>query len=238
MANCFTDESDLFLTYRIINKEGKFANEKKYQYVKFKESITSYGGQKTDENFYYFKINDKVGLLDENLNIIVEPKYSQIGKFNEGLALVANEYRKYGFIDTKGKEIIPLIYDNANFFSEGLAPVVKNGKWGFINKKNNVFIDFQYTGNMKPFSDGLALFRKNKSLTSKTESNEDKCGFINKKGELIIEPIFYDAENFKNGVAVIAINGFYFLIDKKGNRFKLYKDEFYRKEEIGTEIED
>lgn len=216
---------------RIINKEGKFANDSMYQLIKFKESITSYGGQKTDENFYYYKLDGKVGLLDEHLNVIVKPKYSQIGKFNEGLAFVANEDRKYGFIDTKGNEIIPLIYDNANFFSEGLAPVVKNSMWGFINTSNDVIIDFQFTGNMKPFSNGLALFRKNKK-TSKTNSSDDKSGYINKKGEFIIEPVFYNAENFKNDVAIVAINGFYYLIDKKGNRFKLYQDEYYEKEEV------
>ncbi len=230
------NESDFFSISRIINKKGKFAKEEKYQSIDFKRSITFYGGQETDENFYYFKINDKVGLLDENLNVIVEPKYSQIGKFNEGLAFVANEEGKYGFIDTKGKEIISLIYDDADFFSEGLAPVVKNGKWGFIDKKNNVVIDFQYTGNMKPFSDGLALYRKN-NRTSKTDSNEDKCGFINKKGEFIIEPVFYDAKSFKNDVAIVANKGVYFIIDKKGNRFKLYQDESYENEEILEEAE-
>lgn len=42
---------------------------------------------------------------------------------------------KAGFINTKGKEVIPFVYDDADSFSEGLAPVKNNELWGFINKK-------------------------------------------------------------------------------------------------------
>jgi hypothetical protein len=41
---------------------------------------------------------------------------------------------KWGFIDTAGKEVIPLKYDVAGWFCEGLAMVILNGKYGFIDK--------------------------------------------------------------------------------------------------------
>ena len=37
----------------------------------------------------------------------------------------------------QGKEIIPLMYDNASDFNDGLASVVLNGKRGCIDKSGN-----------------------------------------------------------------------------------------------------
>jgi len=40
-----------------------------------------------------------------------------------------------GFCDRNKKIVIPIKYDFAGVFSEGLAPVNLNGKWGFIDKR-------------------------------------------------------------------------------------------------------
>ncbi len=42
--------------------------------------------------------------------------------------------RKIGFIDQLGKIAIKFQFDEAKSFSEGLAAVKSNGKWGYINK--------------------------------------------------------------------------------------------------------
>ncbi len=62
----------------------------------------------------------------------------------EGLYKVRNKYEKHGFVNRFGKEVIPLVYDYANDFSEGLAYVKKNGKYGFINKSGDVVIPLIY----------------------------------------------------------------------------------------------
>lgn len=54
------------------------------------------------------------------------------------------EEGRYGFIDNKGNEIIPLKYDNARDFSEGLAAVEGPGGWGYIDKNNKVIIPFKF----------------------------------------------------------------------------------------------
>lgn len=41
-------------------------------------------------------------------------------------------------------EIIKPKYDNARTFSEGLAAVKKDGKWGYIDEDENLVIDFKY----------------------------------------------------------------------------------------------
>jgi len=82
----------------------------------------------------------KYGFIDGDGNEVVPPIYDIAGSFSEGLAMVGvidreDRIGKYGFIDKTGKEVGPLIYDDASIFgfSEGLAAVSLNGKWGYIS---------------------------------------------------------------------------------------------------------
>ena len=54
--------------------------------------------------------------------------------FKEGFALVKKD-GKWGYINTKGEQIIECKFDDARDFSEGFAAVKKDGKWGYINTK-------------------------------------------------------------------------------------------------------
>jgi hypothetical protein len=51
---------------------------------------------------------------------------------------------KYGYIDTSGREVIPLQYNFADVFYEGLALVSIEGKRGHINPMGRVVIPLQY----------------------------------------------------------------------------------------------
>ena len=50
-------------------------------------------------------------------------------------------------------------YENIGQCVDGLSPVKKNGKWGYINKENQVVIDFEFDYCQK-FQDGLAWVKK------------------------------------------------------------------------------
>lgn len=73
----------------------------------------------------------KYGYKDQKGNIVIEPKYAYARKFKEERAEVSDLNDKHGYIDKTGKEIIPLKYDLTFDFSEGLATVKLNGKYGF-----------------------------------------------------------------------------------------------------------
>ena len=74
--------------------------------------------------------------------------------FNEDVGLARVEKNdKYGFIDKTGKVVIPLEYDDAwNFkeglaqydFKEGLAKVKKDDKWGRIDTTGKVVVPLKY----------------------------------------------------------------------------------------------
>lgn len=69
---------------------------------------------------------------------------------------------KYGYLNYDGKLQIPIIYDEAENFSEGLAAVKIDNKWGYIDEKGKVKIDFLYD-EVSDFQNGLALVRKDDS---------------------------------------------------------------------------
>ena len=65
---------------------------------------------------------------------------------------------KYGYINYKGELQIPIIYDEAENFSEGLAAVKLNNKWGYIDTEGNVKIGFNFD-EAYDFKNDLALVR-------------------------------------------------------------------------------
>ncbi len=56
-------------------------------------------------------------------------------------------------------EVIAPQYENAGFFSDGLAAVKKDGKWGYIDQENNVVIPFVYDA-AGIFNEGYAVVGK------------------------------------------------------------------------------
>ncbi len=112
---------------------------------------------------------------------------------------------KYGFKNEKGNIVIPAKYDDAAYFSEGLARVKVNGKSGFIDKNNNMVIPAKYD-DADFFSEGLAGVRIN-----------EKWGFIDENDNLVI-PAKYDLINiFSEGLAEVNVNGKSGFIDKNNN---------------------
>ena len=68
----------------------------------------------------------------------------QVNKvFNENIALVKLN-KKYGVIDNKGDEIIPLIYDSIEYFPDGMLKVKENHKYGILAKNGGKLISCSY----------------------------------------------------------------------------------------------
>lgn len=53
--------------------------------------------------------------------------------FNSGLALVCNEFGRYGYINFEAQLVIPCIYENALAFHAGKAAVYFNDEWHIID---------------------------------------------------------------------------------------------------------
>ena len=81
------------------------------------------------------------------------------------------------------EQIITPQYEDAKLFSESLAAVKQDGKWGYIDTNNNVVISFEYdTANS--FSEGYAIVGNYSTITGWDDEPQDivYLGIIDKNG--------------------------------------------------------
>lgn len=88
--------------------------------------------------------------------------YYVTGDYSDGLTPVRESGgNKYGYVDESGEIAIPVVYDEADYFSEGLAGVMVRdadgiGKCGYINTSGEVVIPLEYK-TASAFGNGRAV---------------------------------------------------------------------------------
>lgn len=152
--------------------------------------------------------NGKYGFKDAQGNIIVQPKYDYVSKYEYGLVYV-NIGKKYGYVNRQGKEVIPVIYNQVSYRAgnKGMIWVYINDKYGFVDSTNKEIIPIKYQWLDSEFKNGIAKAKLN-----------GKYGYIDIQGKEIV-PLMYDnVESIqKNGEIVSFIvqkDSKYVLIDK------------------------
>lgn len=103
----------------------------------------------------------------------------------------------WGYADKEGKVIIKPRFIIANdFSSEGIAAVVDDDGWVYINTKGeNVVRPYVFDNGPDYFREGLARF-----------ITDNKFGFFDKTGKVIIEAQFDFALPFHEGLAAICMD--------------------------------
>jgi hypothetical protein len=180
-------------------------------------------GQTRSDDLLPIEINDKFGYINRSGEIIIEPQFKFANNFSEGLATVAMSDAddkfggKFGYIDSTGRLIIQPIYDAASDFAQGWARVKSNYEGFFyINKigKPTIINTFFECYTIQSFPIPVR------------ETQKSKAGFINQKGEYIIEPQFDVAFPFVDNYAVVAMNQQYGYINTQGEF--IIEPQFYR----------
>lgn len=125
--------------YKIFDETDTLYLFPKNRVLKNLRGVSSFSRSENLDRLSLIKIHfddNTTGIMDEDGNqIVINKRYSYINEdFSEGLTYVYVEKskKKYGFIDKTGKEIIPPQFEEVTSFSEGLAWVKLNGKWGII----------------------------------------------------------------------------------------------------------
>ena len=165
----------------------------------------------------------KYGVINRKGEIIVPVEYDfifQYGDDSESDMFTVEMGDKLVFYDTLGNQVLKPYYDyeSHNFFSEGLAVVSRNNKYGFINLNCKEVIKLQYDSAYS-FSEGLAAVCLN-----------GKWGFINKRNKVVIPFQYDDVNTFYDGLAAVKLNGKYGFVNKEGKQvidFK-YDDIIYQ----------
>jgi hypothetical protein len=138
-----------------INRDGKFELTGDFKTVVLEEGIEcgSYPLCPTFSEGLAWVSNKegKFGYIDKTGKVIVpfryEPAYDDGAEvyysqpcydFHEGLARIYDRNASlFGFIDREGNEVFPFQFDDAYDLCEGLALVMRDGQYGFIDTKGN-----------------------------------------------------------------------------------------------------
>ncbi len=204
--------------FRVHNKQNKWGFIDKdsiivipfeYDFINPFENHLAYAKQGNKEFFITYK------------NLKLEGYYDEARIFSFGLAGV-RKGKKWGFIDEKGKLVIPIIYDNVDYFTQNnLSAVVKNGKSGFIDKSGKEIIPIIYDSARSEQIDNIVILKKNK-----------KWRFFNNQGKQLSDFIYnevfrtdhYDFSKdifnrdqstyFKNGAVLVLKDNLYEFLNE------------------------
>ena len=175
----------------------------------------------------------------------------------DSMYLPIKEGELFGFMNTAGITMIPSAYEQVSPYSEGLAVVAKDGKFGAIDKYNQVKIPFKFdaisdfmNGRAIVEQDGLqGMIHRNGSFVFECEfddmgtlsdgliyaSDGEKFGYYDATGFLRIPMKFTDAYDFSDGVAKVEVDGLEAIIDIYGvyvvppafTQIRTYSDSLY-----------
>lgn len=152
-----------------------------------------------------FKVaeNDNWGMISVGGEALFEDEFENRPSISvNGVFSVTNDEGEmtYYFAGKKPKPISDDIYIRGGYYTDGVIPVVKQERSvSFINKEGKELLSLdavegkRITAVNAYFSDGLMLFM----------TEDDKYGYINSKGQIVVKPIYDKATPFNEGLAIV-----------------------------------
>ena len=198
------------------------------------------------DDFYYkyslIEMNNLYGLMNTSFDFTCQPMYYYLGIMSEN-GLVSAQLTskdKWGYVNAKGENKIPAMYDYAGTFEGGVAVVGIGSKCGAINTKGDYVIQPMYD-DLEAIGHGMIAFVQNDKIGLMNAGGKvvvqpiyeglgylvdndlipacrnDKYGFINKSGDEKIAFVYDACSSFYEGYAVVYQNDVERVIDTKGN---------------------
>ena len=184
------------------------------------------------------EVPSKWGYIDETGKLIIDATYDYVEDFSEetNRAVVFETLAdksgikpksKVNLIDQSGRallnfkeDLLSIDYKNINKDKSFFQVTVGKTPTFYFNKKGHqIFVN---PTRMRPFVEGLALFR----------SKENKWGFVDSSGTVLIKPHYNYARPFSNGLAmVVDSTGFCAFINTKGAI--VFKTKFTEQQQLG-----
>jgi hypothetical protein len=196
---------------------------------------------------------DSLGISSEELNIEVAGKNSilqqpVLEKTDIQLSNTISEENKVENSAASAKGKIKKWEEKSQWagivFSEGLARVDADGKYGYINPEGDVVIPLKYDNGLG-FSEGLAgveiqgkwgyinkegkiviaagyddaydFFGDIAEVSLKDKSGVYKQGYINKQGKIIVPVKYATLDRFSEGLSMVSLDNRWGFVDRSGN---------------------
>lgn len=141
--------------------------------------------------------NNKTGVVDLKLNIVIPIIYDKIELFDKNLFIVTLK-NKSGLINFKGELVIAVSYDKILLSRLDLLRVSLNEKWGIINYSEETVVDFNYDKILNFFDGNTTIHKGNREsimlrdLARCTKNNER--GYLDINGNYTKQQWYYDKE--------------------------------------------
>jgi len=179
--------------------------------IAFKPEFMPWGYQFAEGHLPVWTSEKDAGFYTQDGEIVFHSTCTEIDRFSDGLAYVKDwggrskksrnrQYLETGYIDTNGIMRIALscyqkfgrTVEFQGNFSQGLAPIAINDRWGFINTGGDIVIKPQFDC-VSEFKEGLAPARINRN---------DGFVCIDAAGQVVIQPVFKEIYGFENGYSL------------------------------------
>ncbi|MDZ8119910.1 WG repeat-containing protein [Pontiella agarivorans] len=170
--------------------------------------------------------------------------FDNVGSFYNGVAAAEKDGR-YGFVDEKGREIIPVVYENPMMFFTDFMPAQKDGKFGLINKRNDAMLPFEFDELDMRNVRAIRVKKENRWGVFAGDGSEilpveyeavkpgafvgenDRYavvardfywGVVDRSGAFVVPPEYEEIEAFDaNGLARVKKNGRWGMVDERGH---------------------
>lgn len=172
--------------YGFINTQGKWVIQPQFEAA----DLFSEGKARV-------QLHGKWGYIKKDGSWSITPQFSLCYEFRGGMAEASLKNFQWGLIDTTGKFIVSpdyfsLTQPSNNYYTALTTP---QSRWQICSVKPAACRETPYA-RMNHFSEGLAAAR----------NEDDLWGFVNTKGQWIIEPVFTNAAAFAEGLAAVEKN--------------------------------
>lgn len=169
---------------------------------------------------YAFVMNyDERGYIDTTGKIVKHFKFGFGEPFYEGLSVIQDTAAHFGYIDKSFKVKIPLEFDEAHNFSQGLARVNKNGYFGYIDTNGLMAIP--------AFFVMATDFKENRAFVAHSAMLDSiKWAPITSSGKILTDFIFDDIRDFSQGISAVKQNDSWFYINLMGDKYLNMEFEF------------
>lgn len=171
-----------------------------------------------------------------NVELVREPA-------DQASELQSDQAALWGYAGPDGQLVIPCEYDQTMPFEEGVAINKKAGGWGVINAENKVIVPFEYDA-VSRNAQAWMVMKQNKNeavfyydgqgqrhdqaataalavsghrlFPVQTDGGNDKYGYADRRGEMVIPPQFDYASPFQDGLATVRTGRKWFFINEQG----------------------
>ena len=154
----------------------------------------------------YRASNKLFGFIDATGKIVIEANHVSVGYFSNGLAWVKNDANMVGFIDKTGKPVIDAVYSMVKEFDvEAKRALAKKGEELLYLTPTGEEMKVPDATKLGNFTNGYAYAFRG-----------DLVGFIDPKGNWIVDAQYETVHDFSFGLARVKRDGLWGYVNTKG----------------------